>query len=267
MTSKIFTARNLLIVAVTLIVTLAFELYKTKNPHSDYIAYINILSSFTVAILTSILVGIYFELFTREEVSNSMLHHFGLSKEVINAGLLRYYSSFSDFDFRGHLSKAKIVDMYLTYGQTLFNNYNDTIIEFAKTKNKQLNIFIYHEDNIFVNALEQHWNYNSLQTGTRQKIIETKTMLINQFNELNRTKKLKAKVTLVFLKRHPVFYSFYRFDDLLLLCPSKISHVKAVKPFAFLFKKTEQGDDVYNKCMVELESVTSDAIFYERITF
>ncbi|RSK51487.1 hypothetical protein [Hymenobacter rigui] len=267
MSAKFFTSKQFVILLLMLLIILASEFYKFKNPISSLIPYINIISNISVAILTGVLVGLYFEIFTRQEVYNNMLHHFNISKEVVSAGLVSYYSSFSDFDFRKYLSKSNKIDMYLTYGQTLFNTYNDTLIKLAKQKGNQINIYIYHEDNIFIEALEQHWTSGGPRGNTRQKIKDTKDMLINQFKELRRQKLLKAKVKLILLKRHPVFYSFYRFDDHILLCPSKIFHIKAVKPFAFLFKSTGDDDGVFNKCIMELESVTSDANFFEEYEF
>ncbi|PJJ47894.1 hypothetical protein [Hymenobacter chitinivorans] len=267
MNAKFFTSKQFIILLLAFIVILGSELFKSKNPNSDAIPYINILSNVSIAILTGVLVGLYFEIFTREEVYNNMLQHFNISKEVINAGLTEYYPSFSDFNFRNYLVKSNRVDMYLTYGQTLFNTYNDTLINIAKQKGKELNIYIYHHDNIFIDALEQHWANGGTTSNTRQKILDTRNMLVLQFNDLKARKQLKAKVRLILMKRHPVFYSFYRFDDSILFCPSKISHVKAVKPFAFLFKKTNNDECVFNKCMTELESVTSDPNFFEKYEF
>ncbi|GAA4030478.1 hypothetical protein GCM10022409_13410 [Hymenobacter glaciei] len=267
MKAKVFTPINILIFLITIIILLATELFKAKNPSSDAIPYINIASNLAIAALTGLLVGIYFDLFSRKEVYENMLRNFEISKEVITSGLVSYYPSFMDFDFRKYLLGATRIDMYLTYGQTLFSTYNDAIAKIAGQKGKQINIFIYHEDNIFVDALEKHWNQAGSSTSTRNKIIETKTTLISQFNELKRKKQIKAKIRIHFIKVHPNFYSFYRFDDHLILCPSKISRDKAVRPFAFLFKRTDEDGCVYTKCMSELNNITSDPTYYEVLDY
>ncbi|GAB2768801.1 uncharacterized protein YneF (UPF0154 family) [Hymenobacter luteus] len=267
MKSKILSSRNVLILLTTIIIILISELYKSNYPKGGWVPAINLFNNISVAVLTGLLVGLYFDLVSRKEVYDDMLNNFNISKEVIRAGLINYFPSFSDFDFRGTLAKSNQIDMYLTYGQTLFNSHNDTLMNLARQKGKNINIYLAHEDNIFIPPLEQHWGNQNSQVSIKSKIVETKNMLTGAFNDLKSKKLLKAKIRIVFVKRHPVFYSFYRFDNELLLVPSKISHIKSIKPFAFLFRKTDDNNSVYNKCMEELSSVTSDPNFFEEYVF
>ena len=262
MKAKIFTLPNIIIFLIAIIILLSGELFRAKNPLSASLPYINLIANLAIAALTGLLVGIYFDLFSRKEIYENILHHFSISKEMISSGLINYYPSFMDFDFRNYLSKANKIDMFLTYGQTLFNTYNDTIVKIVGQK-KQLTIFMYHEDHIFIDALEKHWNQNGSSSSIKSKIVETKKTLIVQFDKLKKERKIKAKVKLYFIKKHPTFYSFYRFDEILALCPSKISDDKSIRPFTFLFKETDSDDCVFRKCMVELENIISNPSFYE----
>jgi hypothetical protein len=259
--------KPIIIILIVLIVVLGTEVLKASYPKGFGNSVINTLSNLAVAVLTGLLVGVYFDYTSRGEAYDDVLKNLNISRSLSNGGIVDYFSSFNDFDFRTHLANSTSVSMYLTYGQTLFNTYNDTLLQLASTKNKVIDIFIYHEDNIFIPALNTHWNNSGSYSNTKQKVVDTKNMLVNEFSELKRKGKLKAKVNLYFMKQHPVFYSFYKFDNHILLCPSKISHDKTVKPFAFLVSNTNRADCIYSKCITELNSVLQDSNSYDVIRF
>src|SRR6202012_1002981 len=141
-----------------------------------------------------------------------------------------------------------------SYGRRLFGNIEDKLEKLCKNKDVRLNIFIYSRENPFIDALGLLWGKTNKEydaDGIRKNIESTTTLLTLLFKKLNDQGTLKATVKVYGLKRHPVFYSFYRFDDEIIFVPSKIIEEKNFVPAAFLTKKTTNSDGIYNKCTYE----------------
>ncbi|GAB3636407.1 hypothetical protein GCM10027422_19970 [Hymenobacter arcticus] len=246
-----------------------FEYLKTVYKIGIANTSINVVFNILLAILTGLIVGIYFDLSSRSEIADNMLKHFEMSKEVLGAGIMKYYQNFSDFDLRKAVSNSNDIIIYLTYGQTTFSNIRDSLDIVAKRKST-IKIFMYHEDNEFINGLGKHWgandpNYNVMRI--KQRVLESQQTLTSYFGELKKKKLLKAKVQIFLMKKHPVFYSFYKLDDHILFCPSKISTDKSVKPMALYVRDNGNNGCIFRKCMDEIKGVIEESSFYELKNF
>ncbi|WBO83648.1 hypothetical protein [Hymenobacter yonginensis] len=243
-----------------------FEYLKTVYKVGIQSTLINVGFNVLMAILTGLIIGIYFDISSRKEIFNDMLRNFNISKEVINAGIVKYYSNFSDFDLRNSVANCSDVIIYLTYGQTVFNNIRDSLTSVAGKKNATITLFMFHEDNPFIDGLGNHWGANDQSYAAariKQRVVDSQQTLFTYFSDMKARKKLKAKVKIYIMKRHPVFYSFYRMDDYILFCPSKISVDKSVKPIAIYVKDTLDKGSIYKKCMEEIKSIIDDPTSYE----
>jgi len=217
------------------------------------------------AIIASILVGIYYDNSIRRELSDEILSKVKLRDEVVRSGIVSYYSSFTDIPLRNYFESSKNVEIYVHYAQTLFNQIGDILEKFVQVKKNELNIFLLHEDNKFLVGLGAHWGFNDIESDEnhlKNKINASTQLLLKTFKDLQSKNKLKAKIRIYKLKRHPVFYSFYFFDDYIIFVPSKLVQNKNFKPLAFIAKKGNSDGDIYDKCFAEINDIKStvDAI-------
>jgi len=211
-------------------------------------------------VIASVLVGMYYDNSIRVQLTDEIIGKIKLKDEIIKSGITSYYSNFGAIDLKKYFAEAKKVDIYVNYANTLFNQIGDTIEIFLQTKKREINIYLLSEDNKFIQGLGAHWGYNdsgSDETQIKTKIASSIALLIKTCTQLKSKNKLKAKITISKLNRHPVFYSFYRFDDIIILVPSKLVQSKNFRPLAFIAENGEYEDDIYKKCSKELEDIKS----------
>lgn len=252
------------IILVCFVIILAAKLY-LKNIISD--EWISFFINLTTAVTAGIVVGIYFDLSVRRELTDEILSKISLKEELIKSGLVEYHSSWTSIKSKLPLyfNKAKKVDIYANYASTVLNDLDEALNRFLQVKKNEINIYILHDKNPFISGLGAHWGFENEGTDEariRQKITSSIETLRNVCKELSSKNKLKARIGVYQLNRHPVFYSFYRFDDLLVFVPSKIVQAKSFKPMSFVAINTKYEDDLYKKCSTELDDIklSKDAI-------
>jgi hypothetical protein len=210
----------------------------------------------------AIIVSLYFEFRLRNEISSEFNKILEMKEEFGKAGLVKYFSNYKDIDIRRFFNQdVKIIDIYVNYGNTFFKDVEDKLESFCKKPDGQLSIYILSKDNPFIKGLGNLWGKNNSdynEDGIKNQIDSTTALLKNLFEGLKTKNSLKAKVRLISLKRHPVFYSFQRFDDEIIYVPSKLIENKSFKPLSFLCRKTIHADGIFNKCITELEIIKSE---------
>ena len=266
--NKIF-AKNFYLRLGIILLIIIFLLFAIDGKLNDWAVVRDFLKEFIIVIGAAILVSLYFERRLRKEISEEFNSILEAKEEFAKAGIVKYYSNFLDVDFRSYLDRdLNAVDFYLTYGRRLFGNIEDKLKKLCTNKNTNINIYILSKENPFLEPLGQLWGRTNIDYKTdklKEHIDATINLLTLLFNDLKSAGSLKATVKVYGLKRHPVFHSFYRFDDEIIFVPSKIIEEKDFVPPAFLTKKTIHSEGIYNKCMYELNDIARDASSIEML--
>ncbi len=215
-----------------------------------------------IVVGAAIIVSLYFEFKLRNEISSEFNKILEMKEEFGKAGLVKYFSSFKEIDIRSYFREdIKVIDIYVTYGNTFFKDIEDRLELICKNNGSQVTIYLMSKNNPFINGLGNLWGRNNSdynEEGIKAQIDSTITLLKELFDRLQKNNTLKAKIKLVALKYHPVFYSFHRFDDEIIFVPTKIIENRSFKPMSFLCRKTLHADGIFNKCIAELESIKSE---------
>jgi hypothetical protein len=250
----------LTIIIVFLICTLL--LVGIEGGWNDWSILKEIFKEIIIVLGAAIVVSLYFEFRLRYEISFEFNKILEMKEEFGKAGLIKYFSNYKDIDIRKFFNQdVKIIDIYVNYGNTFFKDVEDKLESFCKKPDVQLSIYILSKENPFIKGLGNLWGKNNPdynEEGIKNQIDSTTALLKNLFERLKANNTLKAKVRLISLKRHPVFYSFQRFDDEIIYVPSKLIEPKSFKPLSFLCRKTMHGEGIFNKCMAELDNIKSE---------
>lgn len=222
----------------------------------------HIIKEFIIVFIAAFAVSAYFEFFLRKGIYAENMKMFELREELGRAGILKYFANFKDLDLRSYFhGNVKFVDIYVNFGDTVFNQINDELYKFCTKDENRLNIYMLSPRNRFISGLGALWGnkdekYN--EDGIKAKIKSAQQTIISVFEQLKKENKLKAVVNVYSLVRNPVFYSFYRFDDTIIYVPSKIVDLRTMVPPAFQLFNTHNPNDLFNKCRRELEIIHSD---------
>lgn len=244
---------------VCIILILGLQLYGEK--YLD-IKWVNSFTNITTAVLASMLVSLYSEYALRKDTKEEILKMLSVKSSISNSGLIEYFDSFKEINIGKFIESSKKVKMYLNFGTTLFNSNVDKLENFLMKKGNELHIYILHENNRFIDGLSEHWGYDNSRynkQGIIDKIENTKNTLDQLVKRLEKKKKLKGTLKIYQLTRHPVFYSFYVFDDKIIYCPAKIAESKSIVPSAFVVQMTSEKNGIYSKCLQELNSIHEDS--------
>lgn len=223
---------------------------------------ITLIKEIVIVATAAFLVSAYFEYYLRKEISNEFIKIIEMKEEFGKSGIEKYISNFKDIELRAYFKNdIKKVDIYLNFGSTVFNLISDSISNYCKKKDVELNIYMLSPENKFIIGLGELWGKTNpiySEQGIKTKINNTISMLSTTFEELKAKNELNAKIRIYLLKRNPVFYSFYRFDDEMIYVPLKHVENKDLIPLSLIVKKTINTDGIYNKSMQELEMIKND---------
>ncbi len=220
-------------------------------------AWLNYFSNIITALMAGVAVGIFFELFVRREQSKELMQLVDLKEELRKSGIIGYYSDFQDIDLRRFFDTAKHIDLYFSYGSTLISQLSPTLEKKFMDENAEIRIFFLADDNPSLGGLGSLWGKYSAEyqiEGLRKKIQGVKNRLLELLEKVKQKSDKIASVSIFALKYHHVSYSFYRFDDTIILSPTKLTEDKNVRPIALICKKTN-AQDIYSWCMSELEFI------------
>jgi hypothetical protein len=241
---------------------LIFFLLALDGKLDDWKLWKEVLKEFILVIGAAFLVSMYFENRLRGEISHEFNTILETKDEFARAGIVKYYASFDDVNLPSFFSrKPGKIDIYLTYGLSLFNGILPQLKEAAKRRDLEINIYMFSTANPFLDGLGQLWGKTNPDYSTerlKEKIDESKRLLDTLFTQLKTAGELKANITITQLKRHLVFYSFYRFDDEIVYVPSKLVEDKSYRPISFLVRRTGGLEGIYNKCLHELAIIKAD---------
>lgn len=190
-----------------------------------------------------------------------------LSDKNEKIGLINYYDSFQNTQdkIREAIEHGSSVDIFLMYGVSFFSNSSDSIKKMLQKTGSQLRVFLFDEENSFVQAYSDHW-IKSNDTYTKEliqaKINETvNDILIPIKEDLDSRRLYKGKLEIYKVTTAPINYSFYRIDDQLFFVPSKNKSSKQFIPHVFHVRKTKNENCIYNKIEVELDDMINENEF------
>lgn len=250
--------KNLLV--VILISVIALMLIDGAWRNLEFVR--DLIKEFVIVLIAAFLVSAYFEFYLRKEISEEFNKILEMKEEFGRAGIIKYYSSYRDVDLRSYFQPSvKSIDIYVTYGNTFFKGIEDKLEQFCRRPDAHLSIFLLSKDNPFIIGLGNLWGRHNADydvEGIKRNIDSTINLLIKLVERLAEQGNLNAKIKISLLKRHPVFYSFQRFDDEIIYVPSKIIEPKSFVPLSFLCRKTTHSEGIYNKCMEEIKNIIQD---------
>ena len=115
---KIFNLKFLLFIALLVILFIVF-----RNCFSDESWYDWVIAIFS-SIVASLFVGIYYQFFYTEHVSENHFQIMEYLNEKNKSGIIKYYGNFSESieDIKKEFEQSNRVEIYLTYGYTILNN-------------------------------------------------------------------------------------------------------------------------------------------------
>ncbi|MBW2037808.1 MAG: hypothetical protein JRI41_10090 [Deltaproteobacteria bacterium] len=180
-----------------------------------------------------------------------------MKKQMVDSGIKEYYPDFRNIDFRGKLHSANHIDMYFTYALTVIKNVFPILEARMKDDNVRLNIFFLSQDNPFLDGFGNLWGkYNDLYNKENliKKIGEVRSLLLGLVNKLEDGNELKAKVGIFEINYHPVTYSFYRIDDEIIFCPTKLTEDYNLRPISIVVSDKNEND-IFHWCLKELEFI------------
>lgn len=247
---------EILIASLTVIAIIFLEYAKEVLLWNNL--WVNAGGNILIAIASGLCIGIVFELFVRKAQRDETFTIAKLSKELEQAGIEKYEPEFKDFgnELKQLLKKSLIIDMYLTYGGTFFNQISPDLLDVFKRKNCEVNIFIFSENNPFLSSLANLWSrigseYN--EEGLKRKIQESTNLLLRLANTAYQGD-IHADIKIFKLLNNPTNFSFYRFDDQLVFCPTKLTERKEYRAPTLICRKSNQND-IFNWIMDELSYI------------
>jgi hypothetical protein len=219
---------------------------------------VSILTNILSSIFSGILVSIYFEITAKEQFRNEIVDLLSLNRLVADSGIQEYHLTWDSVDLSNYIKSAKKIDIYVYYGTSVFNAYQQYFQEFLSKKGNKLRVFLSHENNQFLKASADVWSINDLSYGydnVKQKIGQT----ISIFTTIRRTliarKMFRGSLKIYKVKSHPVPFSIYIFDKKMVLVMNKISHHKIPRPAVFVLNKTDTENSLYTKIKTDLDSL------------
>lgn len=209
----------------------------------------NPLVSTVASALSAIVVSIFVSVLYNEELHKAM-------DKYQRIGLVNYFYNFEDAHsiIMEKISNAKVVDIYVMYGDSFLNTSTSSIQSLLSKDNSSLRYAIYSLDNKFIEAYGNHWgtienNPKYTADGLKRKINGVR----DDLKRLIEKKHPNCTFTFYEIKSSPISYSFYRMDDELFFVPSKNIRSKEIKPVVFQFKKTKFDHSMFNRVKTEFD--------------
>jgi len=253
----IFTLRYLLFICSVVITMLILSCFFGKEDWYPWI------TGIIASVVTSILVGAFYEFIQKEQISEEHLSIMEYLNEKNSSGIIKYYGNFieSTKEISSEVSESQKIDIYLTYGYTILNTLSHQISFALSKKDTEVNIYLMSDDNPFSKSYSKFWFNEDNNNKFKQKSEETLRLLKGKYNELRKNNSLNGEFNVYMNKKSPVNYSFYLFDDKLFFVPSKNTQSKEFSPVCILAQKTSVDNALYNKVNKELETQKSNNVF------
>jgi hypothetical protein len=208
-----------------------------------------------IGLIPSILIGFI----SFKEQFERQLKVLGLSKEVINAGISEYHDNWDKSILEEKLKKSDNVIFYMIYGSTVIKELSRTMQNRLREEDFSIKIYLLDKDNPFVESLGNLWakdneKYNS--DGIRSKIDDVKKEIDTICKNLKKKNELNGNIEVYQLKYHPVFFSFYQFDNSVVFVPTKNVEEKYFQIPSFVCEKIIDGG-IHNWCIKQINSIES----------
>ncbi|MDX8338771.1 hypothetical protein SLH46_06240 [Draconibacterium sp. IB214405] len=224
-----------------------------------------IINAIFFSLVSSFLVGLYFQIVLKDQISKEHLKIIEYRDDFYKAGIIKYYPSFKDCieNLRQDIRKSKNVKIYVTYGSTILNTLSEDISDLLSRKDSKLEVVLMGEKNPFALGYAELWNYSEEQL--KNKITESFELLKNKKGELIKQNKLKGKMELFKNNKYPFNSSFYICDNLIYFVPSKHYESKDFVPMTIKAQNTDTEGALYNKVTQDLDFIFKSGKGIEKI--
>lgn len=244
---------------ITLILLFAVETNFFSEFEGRYTSYF---ADILLAVVTGTIVGIVLNYLVLEEQQEENKKLLNIGSNVIESGFSKYHPTYKVHDLEELLSSSKNVDFYVTYADRTLGILEHALKKKLRDPDFNINIYLMHKDNPFLVSLGSLWGKNDSSydlDGLKQKIDRVLKDLVRLKKSLIREKSDHNNLNVYKLKYHPVFFSFYRFDDKLVFIPTKLIEQKNINIPSFNFNNTGKDSDIYNWCMSQLDIIKDDS--------
>lgn len=245
------------VIVLAIFGTLLFIIPSLDYTNGLHVDYGNLVSQLGLGILIGLIPSVMIGFIFFKEQFEKQLQVLGVSKEIINAGVTEYYDKWDEQILKDRLKDSKEVEIYMTYGATVIKNLSREILRRLEEKDFNVKFYIMHEDNPFVESLGSFWSKDNSDydsEGIKSRIKESVNELSTIKSNSESDNMLNGKIEVFKLKYHPIFFSFYRFDDEVVFVPTKNVERKAYQVPSFVCKKlSDKG--LYNWCVNQIEFI------------
>lgn len=250
---------NLKIIIFILICIIALVILICKFQSEEWFDWV---TAAIVSVLTSFLLGAFFQFSIQDEISKEHLSIMEFLNEKNKSGILKYYGSFKNSveEIKKELRQSKQTNIYVVYGYTIFNDLSEEISFKLSQAESVVNIYIMDPENAFVKSYSKHW-YEDDGEKVKLKIEESKNLLLKKTRDLSKRGNFKGELNIYLNKVNPVNYSFYLFDNKVFYVPSKNVTTKEFIPLCIMAEKTSDPSAIYNKIAMELDMMKKDNCF------
>ena len=218
----------------------------------------NVVTNIVSAIISGVLVGIYFDIATKQSFHKEMEELLSINTLVSSSGIEQYHHSWDSVDLTSYIKQSRTIDIYVYYGSTVFNDYQAVLEEFLKLKGRVLRVFILDEQNKFLEASADLWSISDPNYSFQNVILKSKStvdLLTSIHARLLQNKSLKGRLELYKVTKHPINFSFYRFDNRIIVALNKLSHHKTPKPPVLVLRSSKDKTSLFQRIVSDFSSL------------
>lgn len=241
----------LLCILILVLIGWKGEAYFDKNGNS-------VITNTVSAVLSGLLVGIYFDITTKRSFHKEMEDLLSINSLVSSSGIEQYHYSWDTIDLSLYIKESKVIDIYVYYGSTMFNDYQALLEDFLKLKGRKLRVFILDEQNKFLEASAELWSISDANYSFQAVVAKSKStidLITSIHQKLQKSNSLKGKLELYKVKKHPINFSFYRFDNKMIVALNKLSHHKTPKPPVLVLRGSKDKTSLFQRIVSDFSSL------------
>lgn len=212
------------------------------------------------AFLISGTISVIADQLVRRDISNFWLDAVGIEKSIREAGLKEIKSSFHNFDFSPLFRSAKEIDVCFIYASAWLSYNVNSIKDFLSRDGGRLRVCLLDDGAAVVPPLADSFGYEA--KDLQDRILKSVAELQSCVDDLRKCAKLKGQL-LIYKHTRPPRYSYYRFDETLLLVSYNNARGRPDVP-VFVFRDSSMGvtkflTDDFEKVVTEHSTLVFDS--------
>lgn len=202
-----------------------------------------VIRSLGLSLLTTVAIGLIWQLFVRKAFLEELLHIFRVADEVTSAGIIGFIERFYELEWASYFSGANTLDIFFAFGRTWRGANKQNLQEFVR-KGGQIRIVLPDpNDNLTMAELARRFNF------TQDELIKRVRDALGDFQSLQ-SERDDAKIAIWLLTKAPLF-TFYRFDSTVIL--TLYNHRPGRVPIPIFIAK--RGGKLFDFVMSEFDAM------------